>query len=165
MGLRSWNSLGSPFHAGLSWYVEWNGRTIYARPRLLNSYAHLHYQCSIAFKAVDVLHRRQPPQHSWHTVITTYTGSSHALPQPELPYLLAEFTTRVPGLYARLGFTETEQHNADSYAEHWFRKDPGQDLGQSSGQSLGKRPDRNLGGKPGRNQRRNPGEGLTEGRV
>ncbi|MFI6353505.1 GNAT family N-acetyltransferase [Streptomyces sp. NPDC050743] len=26
-------------------------------------------------------------------------------------------------LYARLGFTETEPHNDDIYAEHWFRKD------------------------------------------
>ncbi|POX53720.1 GNAT family N-acetyltransferase [Streptomyces sp. Ru71] len=25
-------------------------------------------------------------------------------------------------LYARLGFTETERHNDDPYAEHWFRK-------------------------------------------
>ncbi|MEU2419541.1 GNAT family N-acetyltransferase [Streptomyces sp. NPDC007851] len=26
-------------------------------------------------------------------------------------------------LYARLGYTETERHNDDPYAEHWFRKD------------------------------------------
>ncbi|MFF4396579.1 GNAT family N-acetyltransferase [Streptomyces sp. NPDC001480] len=26
-------------------------------------------------------------------------------------------------LYARLGYTETEPHNDDVYAEHWFRKD------------------------------------------
>ncbi|MFC8515564.1 GNAT family N-acetyltransferase [Streptomyces sp. NPDC057257] len=26
-------------------------------------------------------------------------------------------------LYARLGYTETEPHNGDKYAEHWFRKD------------------------------------------
>ncbi|MER6424165.1 GNAT family N-acetyltransferase [Streptomyces sp. NPDC001137] len=26
-------------------------------------------------------------------------------------------------LYARLGYTETEPHNDDIYAEHWFRKD------------------------------------------
>ena len=26
-------------------------------------------------------------------------------------------------LYARLGYTETEPHNDDKYAEHWFRKD------------------------------------------
>ncbi|MGI5454420.1 GNAT family N-acetyltransferase [Streptomyces sp. CA-249302] len=26
-------------------------------------------------------------------------------------------------LYARLGYTETEPHNDDQYAEHWFRKD------------------------------------------
>jgi GNAT superfamily N-acetyltransferase len=25
-------------------------------------------------------------------------------------------------LYARLGYTETERHNDDPYAEHWFRK-------------------------------------------
>ncbi|WP_330291401.1 GNAT family N-acetyltransferase [Streptomyces sp. NBC_00576] len=25
-------------------------------------------------------------------------------------------------LYARLGYTETEPHNDDTYAEHWFRK-------------------------------------------
>ncbi|WP_367323493.1 GNAT family N-acetyltransferase [Streptomyces sp. HUAS ZL42] len=25
-------------------------------------------------------------------------------------------------LYARLGYTETERHNDDEYAEHWFRK-------------------------------------------
>ncbi|MDQ1045132.1 GNAT superfamily N-acetyltransferase [Streptomyces sp. V4I2] len=25
-------------------------------------------------------------------------------------------------LYARLGYEETEPHNADTYAEHWFRK-------------------------------------------
>ncbi|MDQ0990611.1 GNAT family N-acetyltransferase [Streptomyces sp. V3I7] len=28
-------------------------------------------------------------------------------------------------LYARLGYTETEPHNDDKYAEHWFRKDLG----------------------------------------
>ncbi|MEU1302243.1 GNAT family N-acetyltransferase [Streptomyces shenzhenensis] len=34
-------------------------------------------------------------------------------------------------LYARLGYTETERHNDDRYAEHWFRKDltPGEGLG------------------------------------
>lgn len=26
-------------------------------------------------------------------------------------------------LYARLGYTETERHNEDPYAEHWFTKD------------------------------------------
>ncbi|MER5514459.1 GNAT family N-acetyltransferase [Streptomyces sp. NPDC002763] len=26
-------------------------------------------------------------------------------------------------LYARLGYTETERHNDDIYAEHWFRKE------------------------------------------
>ncbi|WP_316776794.1 GNAT family N-acetyltransferase [Streptomyces sasae] len=26
-------------------------------------------------------------------------------------------------LYARLGYTETERHNDDVYAEHWFRKE------------------------------------------
>ncbi|MEV0183137.1 GNAT family N-acetyltransferase [Streptomyces sp. NPDC050625] len=26
-------------------------------------------------------------------------------------------------LYARLGYTETEPHNTDPYAEHWFRKE------------------------------------------
>ncbi|GAA3821318.1 GNAT family N-acetyltransferase [Streptomyces coacervatus] len=26
-------------------------------------------------------------------------------------------------LYARLGYSETEPHNDDKYAEHWFRKD------------------------------------------
>lgn len=26
-------------------------------------------------------------------------------------------------LYARLGYTETEAHNTDQYAEHWFRKE------------------------------------------
>jgi GNAT superfamily N-acetyltransferase len=26
-------------------------------------------------------------------------------------------------LYARLGYTETEPHNNDKYAQHWFRKD------------------------------------------
>ncbi|MET8802455.1 GNAT family N-acetyltransferase [Streptomyces sp. NPDC004546] len=26
-------------------------------------------------------------------------------------------------LYARLGYTETDPHNDDIYAEHWFRKD------------------------------------------
>ncbi|MEU9155633.1 GNAT family N-acetyltransferase [Streptomyces sp. NPDC048417] len=26
-------------------------------------------------------------------------------------------------LYARLGYTETEPHNDDAYAEHWFRKE------------------------------------------
>ncbi|MFJ4004534.1 GNAT family N-acetyltransferase [Streptomyces sp. NPDC090023] len=26
-------------------------------------------------------------------------------------------------LYARLGYTETERHNTDPYAEHWFTKD------------------------------------------
>lgn len=26
-------------------------------------------------------------------------------------------------LYARLGYTETEPHNDDKYAEHWFRKE------------------------------------------
>jgi GNAT superfamily N-acetyltransferase len=26
-------------------------------------------------------------------------------------------------LYARLGYAESEPHNADVYAEHWFRKD------------------------------------------
>ncbi|MEU6816871.1 GNAT family N-acetyltransferase [Streptomyces sp. NPDC046860] len=28
-------------------------------------------------------------------------------------------------LYARLGYTETERHNEDPYAEHWFTKDLG----------------------------------------
>lgn len=27
------------------------------------------------------------------------------------------------GLYARLGYAESEPHNDDVYAEHWFRKD------------------------------------------
>ncbi|MET9381547.1 GNAT family N-acetyltransferase [Streptomyces sp. NPDC002928] len=31
-------------------------------------------------------------------------------------------------LYARLGYVETEPHNDDKYAEHWFRKELDQDL-------------------------------------
>ncbi|MDQ0580720.1 GNAT family N-acetyltransferase [Streptomyces rishiriensis] len=32
-------------------------------------------------------------------------------------------------LYARLGYAETEPHNADPYADHWFVRSLGQDLG------------------------------------
>ncbi|MGW1780393.1 GNAT family N-acetyltransferase [Streptomyces sp. NPDC002143] len=31
-------------------------------------------------------------------------------------------------LYSRLGYTETEPHNADPYADHWFVRPLGQDL-------------------------------------
>ncbi|MFE9607541.1 GNAT family N-acetyltransferase [Streptomyces sp. NPDC006012] len=36
-------------------------------------------------------------------------------------------------LYARLGYTETEPHNTDRYAEHWFRKDLGVQPDQAKG--------------------------------
>ncbi|MET7284769.1 GNAT family N-acetyltransferase [Streptomyces sp. NPDC005573] len=56
-------------------------------------------------------------------LVTAAEEAARALGARELILDTRDDLVEARALYARLGFTETEAHNDDVYAEHWFRKD------------------------------------------
>jgi GNAT superfamily N-acetyltransferase len=68
------------------------------------------------------LHKEMRGRGGARLLVTAAEDAARALGAGELILDTRNDLVEARALYARLGYTETERHNDDQYAEHWFRK-------------------------------------------
>lgn len=68
------------------------------------------------------LHKEMRGRGGARLLVTAAEDAARTLGAHELILDTRNDLVEARALYARLGYTETERHNDDQYAEHWFRK-------------------------------------------
>jgi GNAT superfamily N-acetyltransferase len=68
------------------------------------------------------LHRQMRGRGGARLLVTAAENTARTLGARQLILDTRDDLVEARALYAGLGYTETERHNDDRYAEHWFRK-------------------------------------------